>query len=100
LKDIAVSSGAACASASLKPSHVLLAVGCSIEQAKNSISYTKADYKLPLTLVFGNETSGVTPETLKLADEIVEIPMWGINKSLNVIVSAAIVSYFAVSTIG
>ena len=71
-----------------------------VEQAKNSISYTKADYKLPLTLVFGNETSGVTPETLKLADEIVEIPMWGINKSLNVIVSAAIVSYFAVSTIG
>jgi len=71
-----------------------------VEQAKNSIPYTKADYSYPVAFILGNETSGVTPETLKLADEIVEIPMWGINKSLNVIVSTAIVSYFAVSTIG
>jgi len=47
-----------------------------------------------VALVFGNETSGITAETLKLVDQIVEIPMWGINKSLNVIVSAAIVSYW------
>jgi tRNA G18 (ribose-2'-O)-methylase SpoU len=33
------------------------------------------------------------PETLALVDEIAEIPMWGINRSLNVIVSAAIVGY-------
>ena len=66
-----------------------------VEQAKNSIPCQKADYSLPLALIFGNETYGVTEETLKLADQIVEIPMWGINKSLNVIVSAAIVSYFA-----
>ena len=35
----------------------------------------------------------------RLADHIAEIPMWGINKSLNVIVSAAIVSYFAIRNI-
>jgi len=70
-----------------------------VEQAPNSIPYTKAKYNFPVALIFGNETYGVLPETLKLADQIVEIPMWGINKSLNVIVSAAIVSYFAVSTI-
>jgi tRNA G18 (ribose-2'-O)-methylase SpoU len=67
-----------------------------VEQAKKSISYTKADYSTPIALILGNETSGVTEETLKLADQIVEIPMWGINKSLNVIVSAAIVSYYAI----
>jgi tRNA G18 (ribose-2'-O)-methylase SpoU len=67
-----------------------------VEQAENSVSYTKADYSSPVALILGNETYGVTPETLKLADKIVEIPMWGINKSLNVIVSAAIVSYWAV----
>lgn len=66
-----------------------------VEQASNSVPYTKADYSSPVALVLGNETYGVTEETLKLADTIVEIPMWGINKSLNVIVSAAIVSYWA-----
>lgn len=64
-----------------------------IEQSKKSVPYTKAEYKLPLALVVGNETSGITKETLKLCDQIVEIPMHGINKSLNVIVSAAIVGY-------
>ncbi len=68
-----------------------------VEQVKNSISYQKADYSLPLALIFGNETYGILPETLKLVDSIVEIPMYGVNKSLNVIVSAAIVSYWAVN---
>jgi tRNA G18 (ribose-2'-O)-methylase SpoU len=68
-----------------------------VEQAKNSIPYQEADYSFPIALIFGNESYGVTEETLKLADEIVEIPMWGINKSLNVIVSASIVSYWAVT---
>lgn len=70
-----------------------------VEQANNSVPYTKADYSSSVALILGNETYGVTPETLKLVDKIVEIPMWGINKSLNVIVSAAIVSYHAVSSI-
>jgi tRNA G18 (ribose-2'-O)-methylase SpoU len=65
-----------------------------VEQDPTSIPYTSASYDLPLALVVGNETSGVTPETLSLVDQIVEIPMWGINRSLNVIVSAAIVSYY------
>lgn len=70
-----------------------------VEQAKNSIPYQKADCTAPVALILGNETYGVTEETLKLADQIAEIPMWGINKSLNVIVSAAIVSYFVSSKI-
>lgn len=65
-----------------------------VEQHPKAISYTKGHYQLPIALVFGNESYGITEETLKLVDQIVEIPMWGINKSLNVIVSAAIVSYW------
>jgi len=64
-----------------------------IEQSGKSIPYDKADYKLPIALVVGNETTGVSKEALENADQIVEIPMWGVNKSLNVIVSLGIVLY-------
>jgi tRNA G18 (ribose-2'-O)-methylase SpoU len=66
-----------------------------VEQHKNSIPYNKANYQFPLALIFGNESFGIKEETLKLAHQIVEIPMYGINKSLNVIVAASIVSYYA-----
>lgn len=69
-----------------------------VEQDKKAINYQKSSYSLPIALILGNETYGVLPETLKLVDQIVEIPMYGINKSLNVIVSAAIVSYWIVSS--
>jgi tRNA G18 (ribose-2'-O)-methylase SpoU len=68
-----------------------------VEQSDTSQLFTDINYSLPAALLVGNETYGVLPETLELADQIVEIPMWGVNKSLNVIVSAAIVSYFVLS---
>jgi tRNA G18 (ribose-2'-O)-methylase SpoU len=68
-----------------------------VEQHKNSIPYQKADYSMPVALIFGNESYGVNEETLKLCDQIVEIPMFGVNKSLNVIVSAAIISYWVIN---
>lgn len=64
-----------------------------VEQDKSSVPYTKVEYTSPIAIIVGNETYGVLPATLAQVDQIVEIPMWGINKSLNVIVSAAIVSY-------
>ena len=67
-----------------------------VEQDKNSISYTEINYKLPLALIVGHETDGVSKEVLKIVDYIAEIPMWGVNVSLNVIISTAIVAYEAV----
>jgi tRNA G18 (ribose-2'-O)-methylase SpoU len=66
-----------------------------IEQDERSVPYQTFDYKAPLALVVGNETSGSKKEVLDLCDSILEIPMFGINISLNVIISAAIVSYHA-----
>ncbi|MFO0704079.1 MAG: TrmH family RNA methyltransferase [Patescibacteria group bacterium] len=71
-----------------------------IEQASNSKPYTKITPSSPLALVVGNESYGVTKETLDACDAIAEIPMWGINKSLNVIISAGIVSYHYISQMG
>ena len=67
-----------------------------IEQSAKSVDYRRVDYSLPLAFIVGNETEGVSKEALKLADTIVEIPMFGVNKSLNVMVSLAIVLYKAV----
>ena len=67
-----------------------------IEQSSKSIPYTDANYEFPVALVVGNETHGVSKEILEIADQIVELPMFGINVSLNVMVSLAIVLYEAI----
>ncbi len=70
-----------------------------IEQDPRAVQYDKIQYKLPLAFVVGNETTGVSKEVLELCDQIVEIPMWGVNKSLNVIVSLGIVLFKAMEGI-
>ena len=47
----------------------------------------------PIAVVVGHETNGVSKEVLDQADIIVELPMYGINNSLNVWGSAAVVLY-------
>lgn len=70
-----------------------------VEQSGKSIPYYDlrfTDYDLRKTavaVVVGHETEGVSKNVLEIADLVVEIPMFGVNKSLNVIVSAAIVAY-------
>lgn len=64
-----------------------------VEQHRKAIPYTRLKRKFPVAIVVGNESYGVSKEVLKICDEIVEIPMWGVNKSLNVMVSLAIVLY-------
>jgi tRNA G18 (ribose-2'-O)-methylase SpoU len=70
-----------------------------VEQDKRSVPYTEIDYKLPIAFVVGNETDGMSKESLAACDNIAEIPMWGVNTSLNVIISLGIVSYHAVQKI-
>ena len=70
-----------------------------IEQDKKSIPYDKAEYKFPIALVIGHETKGVSKEVLEICDQIVELPMWGVNKSLNVMVSLGIVLFKAMESL-
>lgn len=46
-----------------------------------------------LTSRFNFGGYGASPEVLKECDAIVELPMFGVNKSLNVMVSLGIVLY-------
>ena len=64
-----------------------------VEQDKRSKPFYEVKYEFPLALVVGNETTGISQKVLDMADSIVELPMWGINKSLNVMVSLGIVLY-------
>lgn len=68
-----------------------------VEQDKRSTPYTKIEYKSPFALLVGNETTGSSRNVLDLCDDIAEIPMWGVNVSLNVIISLGIASFEAVS---
>jgi 23S rRNA (guanosine2251-2'-O)-methyltransferase len=64
-----------------------------VEQDEQSKPFDAVSYEFPCVVVVGNETNGVGKEVLDLADEIVELPMWGVNTSLNVMVSCGIVLY-------
>lgn len=64
-----------------------------VELDTKAVDYTKADYTLPVALVVGHESDGVSREVLDMCDEIVQLPQLGINKSLNVMVSLGIVLY-------
>lgn len=65
----------------------------SVEQNNKSVLYNKIPYSFPIALVIGHETDGVSREAMEASDYIAEMPMWGINISLNVMVSLGIMLY-------
>jgi tRNA G18 (ribose-2'-O)-methylase SpoU len=66
-----------------------------VEQDARSIAYSLLPtfVKFPCAIVVGNETEGISKDVLNLADIIVELPMFGVNKSFNVWGSCAVVVY-------
>lgn len=75
-----------------------------VEQNDKSIPYTEIDKYISgndrVAIVLGHETDGVSQNVLDVADVALEIPMFGVNRSLNVIVSGAIVAYKILEGIG
>ncbi len=65
----------------------------SVEITENAICYKNFKYPNKVCLVLGNETKGVFSSVLSLSDDVVYIPMFGKNYSLNVHVSGALVGY-------
>jgi len=63
---------------------------------EDAVSIYDYDFTQRVAVVFGNEKNGVRKSTLKLADDIIKIPMRGMVQSLNVSVSAGIILFEAV----
>ncbi|OGD17946.1 MAG: hypothetical protein A2Y69_06965 [Candidatus Aminicenantes bacterium RBG_13_59_9] len=76
----------------LKKKGFQVAATCLTEDAR---PYDVLDYCRPTAVIFGNESEGITPEAVGLADFKVKIPMQGMVQSLNLSVSVGIVLYEA-----
>jgi len=73
----------------------------SVEQSPKAIPYSLLTTRLdfPVAIVVGNETDGISKEVIDLSDIIVELPMFGVNKSFNVWGSCAIVAYKSIEAL-
>lgn len=76
----------------LKSLHSKLSI-VAVEQDKKSVPFQTVKYTFPIAIVVGNETNGISKEVLKGVDTIIELPMFGINRSLNVMVTTGIILY-------
>ena len=64
-----------------------------LEQGEGSTPWREADYGERTVLVLGHERRGVGDALIRLADEVVELPVRGITNSLNVATCASAVLY-------
>ncbi|MBP5457565.1 MAG: 23S rRNA (guanosine(2251)-2'-O)-methyltransferase RlmB [Paludibacteraceae bacterium] len=55
--------------------------------------YSQTNLNAPIALVLGAEDSGISPEVLRICDEMVKIPIMGKISSLNVSVAAGVFIY-------
>jgi tRNA G18 (ribose-2'-O)-methylase SpoU len=62
-----------------------------IELTEDAVAYNWHNYPKSIALILGNESRGVSKEALDLCDIKVKIPMHGLNHSMNVAMSLAVV---------
>jgi tRNA G18 (ribose-2'-O)-methylase SpoU len=66
------------------------------ETAKTAIRYDKLTFgEKDVAFVFGNEALGISRNVLQICDGIVEIPVFGLKNSMNVVSAAAILGFEA-----
>ncbi|MFN5883709.1 MAG: TrmH family RNA methyltransferase [Bacteroidota bacterium] len=61
--------------------------GATLLQDVNFGNYPKQAF------IVGNEVEGVSPETMSLCDQVIEIPQAGVKKSINVAIAASILMW-------
>lgn len=69
------------------------AVVVAVEQTPAAVTYTDYAPEGKVAFIFGNEVEGVSPTTLALVDQCIEIKMSGVKESLNVATTAGIILF-------
>lgn len=64
-----------------------------LEQTSNSKNLHQFSFVRRTALVIGNERAGLTDDVLRLLDDVVEIPVWGLPYSYNVATATAMALY-------
>ena len=64
-----------------------------LEQTTNSTSMHSYSFSRRTVLVIGNERTGLTEDILKLLDDVVEIPVYGLPHSFNAATAASMALY-------
>lgn len=64
-----------------------------LEQTTNSVSMHSYSFSRRTVLVIGNERTGLTEDILKLLDDVVEIPVYGMPHSFNAATAASMAMY-------
>ena len=60
---------------------------------KAAENYTSSSLVDPVAILMGGEDVGISPELLKICDELVKLPVFGTIQSLNVSVAAGVMLY-------
>ena len=64
-----------------------------LEQTNHSVNLADYAFRRRTVLVLGHERHGIEPPILELLDETLEIPVWGMPASYNVVTAAAMAIY-------
>ncbi len=64
-----------------------------VETEDDAVSAWDMEYEFPLAIILGNEALGINPDTIKECDGAVNLPMFGVKKSINVGNCASTVMY-------
>lgn len=62
-----------------------------VETGSQAMPYYNYQPVFPLCFIFGNEVTGIADEILKIVDQTILIPMYGLKESLNVTVAGGII---------
>ena len=60
---------------------------------KAAENYTNSSYVDPVAILMGAEDEGISPDLLKISDDLVRLPVFGNIQSLNVSVAAGVMLY-------